>query len=89
MQSQHKVKAHGRSYAIRLPRGSFCCRRSLASHAFSGPPDLLRRPQLCRSRKEMGGDPTKDEPFFFMKPADAILPNGETMPYPPRPGSPA
>ncbi len=33
--------------------------------------------------KEMGGDPTKDEPFFFMKPADAILQNGETMPYPP------
>ena len=33
--------------------------------------------------KEMGGDPAKDEPFFFMKPADAILQNGETMPYPP------
>ena len=33
--------------------------------------------------KEMGGDPAKDQPFFFMKPADAILQNGETMPYPP------
>lgn len=33
--------------------------------------------------KEMGGDPEKDEPFFFMKPATAILQNGETMPYPP------
>lgn len=33
--------------------------------------------------KEMGGNPEKDEPFFFMKPADAILQNGETMPYPP------
>ncbi|MHB8886264.1 MAG: fumarylacetoacetate hydrolase family protein [Methylovirgula sp.] len=33
--------------------------------------------------KEMGGDPAKDEPFFFMKPANAILQNGETMPYPP------
>ncbi len=33
--------------------------------------------------KEMGGDPTRDEPFFFMKPADALLRNGETMPYPP------
>ncbi len=32
--------------------------------------------------KEMGGDPVRDEPFFFMKPADAILQNGETMPYP-------
>jgi fumarylpyruvate hydrolase len=33
--------------------------------------------------KEMGGDPKKDEPFFFMKPADAILQNGSVMPYPP------
>jgi len=33
--------------------------------------------------KEMGGDPTREEPFFFMKPADAILQNGEVMPYPP------
>jgi fumarylpyruvate hydrolase len=33
--------------------------------------------------KEMGGDPAKDEPFFFMKPPEAILQNGETMPYPP------
>ncbi len=33
--------------------------------------------------REMGADPGRDEPFFFMKPADAILQNGETMPYPP------
>lgn len=33
--------------------------------------------------KEMGGDPQKDEPFFFMKPPEAILQNGETLPYPP------
>ena len=33
--------------------------------------------------KEMGADPAKDKPFFFMKPADAILQNGEVMPYPP------
>lgn len=33
--------------------------------------------------KEMGGDPETDQPFFFMKPAGAILPNGATMPYPP------
>lgn len=32
--------------------------------------------------KEMGGDPVRDEPFFFMKPANAILQNGATMPYP-------
>lgn len=24
--------------------------------------------------KEMGGDPTRDDPFFFLKPADAIFP---------------
>ena len=33
--------------------------------------------------KEMGGNPEADLPFFFMKPANAILRNGETMPYPP------
>jgi fumarylpyruvate hydrolase len=33
--------------------------------------------------KEMGGDPETDPPFFFMKPAGAILQNGQTMPYPP------
>src|ERR1700734_2386908 len=32
--------------------------------------------------KEMGGDPTRDEPFFFMKPADALFQNDETFPYP-------
>lgn len=33
--------------------------------------------------KEMGGNPETDQPFFFMKPASAVLPNGATMPYPP------
>lgn len=33
--------------------------------------------------KEMGGNPDADPPFFFMKPARAILQNGKTMPYPP------
>ena len=33
---------------------------------------------------EMGSDPDRDPPFFFMKPADAIVQNGETIPYPPR-----
>jgi fumarylpyruvate hydrolase len=32
--------------------------------------------------KEMGGD-LREKPFFFMKPADAILAGGGTMPYPP------
>lgn len=34
---------------------------------------------------EMGGD-AREKPFFFMKPADAILTGGEMMPYPPGTG---
>jgi len=33
--------------------------------------------------REMGMD-ERDPPFFFMKPADAIVQNGETIPYPPQ-----
>src|SRR5262245_18890404 len=33
--------------------------------------------------KEMGGNPETDPPFFFMKPAGAILQHGATLPYPP------
>lgn len=32
--------------------------------------------------REMGADPGTDEPFFFMKPASAILPNNSVLPYP-------
>ena len=34
--------------------------------------------------REMGKDPDREPPFFFMKPADAIVPNHTTIPYPPR-----
>ncbi len=34
--------------------------------------------------REMGGDPQREPPFFFMKPADAIVPDGAAVPYPPR-----
>jgi len=34
-------------------------------------------------RKEMGGD-DRDPPFFFAKPADAIVPPGRPVPYPSR-----
>jgi len=34
--------------------------------------------------KEMGGDPEREPPFFFMKPSDAIVPSGATIPYPSR-----
>ncbi|WP_207484854.1 fumarylacetoacetate hydrolase family protein [Arenibaculum pallidiluteum] len=33
--------------------------------------------------REMGHDPDREPPFFFLKPADAIVPDGGTMPYPP------
>jgi len=33
--------------------------------------------------REMGKDPTREAPFFFMKPADAIVEDGATIPYPP------
>src|SRR4051795_10579031 len=32
--------------------------------------------------REMGHDPDREEPFFFMKPADALVTNGR-FPYPP------
>lgn len=34
--------------------------------------------------REMGHDPTRELPFFFMKPADAIVQNGATISYPVR-----
>jgi fumarylpyruvate hydrolase len=33
--------------------------------------------------REMGGDPTREPPFFFTKPADALVTGGADMPYPP------
>ena len=32
--------------------------------------------------REMGFDPDREPPFFFNKPADAIVPNGSTLGYP-------
>jgi fumarylpyruvate hydrolase len=41
--------------------------------------------------REMGGDPTREPPFFFMKPADALQPVAEGAtadhPYPPKTGN--
>ena len=41
--------------------------------------------------REMGGDPTREPPFFFMKPADALQPVPEGAvadhPYPPKTGN--
>ena len=33
--------------------------------------------------REMGKDPTREAPFFFQKPADAIVADHEDVPYPP------
>ena len=32
--------------------------------------------------REMGSDPDRQQPFFFTKPADAIVPDGGALPYP-------
>ena len=34
--------------------------------------------------REMGGNPEREPPFFFDKPADAIVESGTPVPYPPR-----
>ncbi len=34
--------------------------------------------------REMGMDPERDPPFFFAKPADAVVANGTPVAYPPR-----
>ena len=34
--------------------------------------------------REMGKDPDREPPFFFTKPANAIVANNATIPYPPR-----
>jgi fumarylpyruvate hydrolase len=34
--------------------------------------------------REMGHDPDREPPFFFMKPADAVVASGSTVPYPPK-----
>lgn len=33
--------------------------------------------------REMGRDPDREPPFFFFKPADAVVDDGATIPYPP------
>lgn len=33
--------------------------------------------------REMGKDPDRDPPFFFTKPADAVVDSGQNVPYPP------
>jgi len=33
--------------------------------------------------REMGSDPDREPPFFFMKPADTVVDDGATVPYPP------
>jgi len=32
--------------------------------------------------REMGGDPDRESPFFFVKPADAVVGDGNDFPYP-------
>lgn len=34
--------------------------------------------------REMGHDPDREPPFFFTKPADAVIPSGRSIAYPPQ-----
>jgi fumarylpyruvate hydrolase len=34
--------------------------------------------------REMGRDPDREPPFFFLKPRDAVVDSGATVPYPPQ-----
>ncbi len=34
--------------------------------------------------REMGGDPAREPPFFFSKPADAVVDSGSVLPFPSR-----
>jgi fumarylpyruvate hydrolase len=62
---------------------------AIPSLAIAGSPDRfpLRR-VFCVGRnyaahaREMGKDPNREPPFFFMKPADAVVPAAGTLPYP-------
>jgi len=61
-----------------------------ASVAVAGSEDRLPvRRIFCVGRnyaahaREMGKDPDRDPPFFFTKPADAVVEAGETIAYPP------
>jgi fumarylpyruvate hydrolase len=57
--------------------------------AGSEQPFLVRR-IYCVGRNyadhalEMGGDPQREPPFFFSKPADAVVPSGWRLPFPVR-----
>lgn len=58
----------------------------------SGGGDFPVRRVYCVGRnyaehaREMGGDPAREEPFFFAKPADALVVGGAAIPYPPATG---
>jgi fumarylpyruvate hydrolase len=67
---------------------------SRVSVAVSGSEDRFPvRRILCVGRnyadhvREMGGDPKSEPPIFFTKPADAIVPSGSTVAYPPQTGN--
>ena len=34
--------------------------------------------------REMGSNPERESPFYFMKPSDAVVPDGSTIAWPPR-----
>jgi len=63
---------------------------SIPSLAVAGGERFAVRRIYCVGRnyadhaREMGADPVREQPFFFMKPADALLANQSVLPYPPK-----
>ncbi len=68
----HATALHAPSVAVRGSSARFAVRRIYC----------VGRNYAAHAR-EMGGD-GREPPFFFMKPADAVVANGAEVPYPPR-----
>jgi fumarylpyruvate hydrolase len=77
-QQHHEQRQTLRHFAT--PAGGACDRR--IERAFPGPRIWCVGRNYLEHIKEMGQD-AREPPFFFAKPADAIVPDGGTAPYPP------
>ena len=69
------------NYAIEFPPRRRC-RSPRATRRFPVGRIYCVGRNYAEHAREMGHDPEREPPFFFMKPADAIVQNGATIPYP-------
>lgn len=90
-EAQGSGRSDGRLYKARTPKmGYVFAPAPIATVAVGGSDDRLPvRRIFCVGRnyaahaREMGKDPDRDPPFFFTKPADAVVDAGEKVAYPP------